>query len=79
MPEIDLEPHEYADRDPKSGKWRRPLSKRVAKWWCLFALALLGVAFVARDTGRSDVTFGLTAMFAFFAGVFAQQWLRDLY
>lgn len=81
VPDIDLEPHEYADRDPKSGKWRRPLSKRAAKWWFVFCAVFLGVATLPY-LGGAPITWsslGLTAFLAFFAGVFAQQWLRDIY
>lgn len=77
MPDIDLELHEYADRDPKSGKWRRPLSKRAARNWFLFAAAFLVVLFIVRSGTATE--FALVSMVAFFGGVFAQQWLKDLY
>lgn len=79
MPEIDLEPHEYADRDPKTGKWRRPQSKRAAKWWFFACMCI--VAFClwhARDVDSLTAA-SVTGMFAFFAAVFASNWLRDLY
>jgi len=75
--QIDLEPHEFADRDPKSGKWRRPLSKKAARNWTLYAVIFLGVLFFTRTDSATE--FGLVAMVAFFCGVFAQQWLRDVY
>lgn len=77
MPNLDLEPHQYSDRDPKTGKWKRPISKRAARNWFAFAAVFLVALFFARTSSASE--FGLTAMVAFFAGVFAQQWLRDLY
>lgn len=77
MPDIDLDPHEYADRDPKSGKWRRPQSKRAAKWWFVAAVVFLGV--LAFHPAGTPEGFWLTAMIAFFAGIFASNWLRDVY
>lgn len=79
MRQIDLKPHEYADRDPKTGKWRRPQSKRAAKWWFLICVAALGFClWHARDVDPLTEA-ACCAMFAFFAGIFASNWLRDFY
>jgi len=79
LPNIDLEPHQYADRDPKSGKWRRPLSKKAARNWTAFCVLCLTFIFSRVNELTPDIAFGLGILFAGGAGVFAQQWLRDLY
>jgi len=79
MPDIDLEPHEFADRDPQSGKWRRPISKKAARNWFLAALAPLIFIGVNANQLQPSTLFGCATMFAFCAGVFAAYWLRDLY
>lgn len=79
MPDIDLEPHEFADRDSRTGKWRRPLSKRAARNWFFASLVPLIFLGATASQGSPLSLYGCTLMFAFFSGVFAQQWLKDLY
>lgn len=77
--DIELERSDYADRDPKSGKWRRPLSKKAARNWTVFCVACLTFIFFRVNELTPDISFGLGVLFAAGAGVFAQQWLRDVY
>ena len=80
MPDpIDLERSDYADRDPKTGKWRRPLSKKTARNWSMVAAAILAFFWWHVSELTPGTAFGVGVMFAFFAGIFAQQWLKDLY
>lgn len=79
MPDIDLEPHEFGERDRRTGKSKRPMSKRAARNWFLFATAILAFIWWNADELSATTLFGITAMIAFFAGVFAAEWLRDWY
>lgn len=59
---IDLEPHEYR------------LSDKHLRWWVHFALfagcvAILGFILWNRDHFSSGILFGVSAMFAFCAGI----------
>lgn len=79
MPQIDLEPHQYDRQDPKTGRMVRDYSPTFSRNMMLVALALLAVLFFYRDVGSSASTFGCTALFAFIAGGFFANWLKDRY
>jgi hypothetical protein len=79
MPDLDLEPHEYAKRDPHSGRMVRAPSKRFARNLTIISALILAFVFWHRNEVEPWTLFGVTAMFAFFAGIFAANWLKDIY
>lgn len=79
MPDLDLEPHQYAERDPKTGTLVREIPPRRALLFMFVAIGVLVYIFISRDQLTSGTLFGITALFAAIAGVFFAQWLRDVH
>lgn len=79
MPDLDLEPHQYAKRDPRTGKMVREFSPKWARnWFFLCAVALIW-CFWYCGQGSPQLSFGVTAFWAFLAGGFAGHWLKNIY
>jgi len=80
MPDIELKTHEYARRDPRTGKMVRDLPPRWARNWFLFSAGILVWDFFYGLSGTSPQTnFAFAVFWAFIAGVMAQAWLKDIY
>lgn len=79
MPKLDLEPHEYKRWDDKKQKWVQDLSPAFCRNMMLIALGILAFIWWNRDAVTPGMLFGVTAMFAFFAGGFFANWLKDVY
>lgn len=79
MPDLNLEPHEYAHRDPRTGKMVRDFSPRWARNWLIVAVSILGFIYWHRAEVTPDILFGVTAGFAFCAGIFFANWLKNVY
>lgn len=79
MADIELERHQYADRDPRTGKWRRPLSKKAARGW--FIASLIPISYVCWNaTALQPMTlFWGTLVSTAIATIFLSAWLRDVY
>lgn len=79
MPQIELKPHQYDRQDPKTGKMVRDYSPKFLAGMMLVALVILGYIFWHREELTSGTLFGVTAMFAFIAGGFFANLLKDRY
>jgi len=80
MPDpIDLGPHEYSRFDKRSGKMVRDYSPKFMRNMTFLAIAMLVWAFWYRHDVSVDNLFGFTAMIAFFGGITAANWLKNLY
>jgi hypothetical protein len=65
---LDLEPHEYRDKGRKLS-WGDPRHKGLFWVYLVGAAAILGFIFLTRDEGSTATLFGVTALFAFGAGI----------
>lgn len=80
MPNIDLGPDKYTRKDPRTGKMVRDFSPRYMRNLFFVMIGVLAVMFWQRDQiTNSAVFFGAIAAFAFCAGVFAANWLKNIY
>lgn len=79
MQQLDLGPEEFSRHDPKTGKLQRRLSKRFCRNYALVLMAVLAFIWWHSTELSSGTLFGVTALFAFVAGVLAQEWLRDVF
>lgn len=79
MPQIDLEPSDYARRDPRTGKMVREPSKRFSRNLTFLAALMLCVIFWWRNDVTATNLFGITAFVAFCGGVMAANWLKNIY
>jgi len=80
MPDpIDLGPHEYSRFDKRSGKMVRDYSPKFMRNMTFVAIGLLAFIFFTRDTGTRDMLFAETGLFAFFGGITAANWLKNIY
>lgn len=79
MKRIDLDPHQYADVDRRTGKVKRRISKRFARNYGVGCLIVMGVIFWHRDDLSAGTLFGTTALFSVVAGIMLANWLFDLY
>lgn len=79
MPDIDLERSDYARRDPRTGKMVREPSKKSSRNLTIGCVLILAFIFWTRDAGSRESLFGVSVLFAFCAGIFASNWLKDIY
>ena len=79
MPQIDLEPNEYSRQDHRTGKMVRDYSPKFMRNMTVVAIVLLGYAFWHRHEVDVDDLFAFTAMMAFFGGITAANWLKNIY
>lgn len=79
MPNIEIEPHEYSRRDPRTGKMVRDFSPKYMRNLTIVAAVMLFAIFWTRDAGSRDTLFGITAFVAFCGGVTAAAWLKNIY
>lgn len=78
--EIEMRRDQYARLDHKSGKMVKDISPRRAFWMMVLALGIVGFIFWNRDGfHNSAILVGCTAAFAFGAGGFFANWLKDTY
>lgn len=75
---LDLEPHEYSRRDPRTGKMVRDFPKKWARNWLFICVAVLAWDFFNPGTSW-QLGFAFTVFWAFIAGAMAQHWLKDVY
>jgi hypothetical protein len=79
MPDIDLDPHEFGERDPTTGRLRKPMSAKWHRNWFFVSLVPLAVIFWHRDELDNGTLFAATAMFALLAGLGLFGWVKDIY
>lgn len=75
MRDIDLGPNSY--RKQVHGRWTLPNDPKLARNMLFVVAAVLVFIFVSKDSLTSGTLFGVTAMFAFCAGIMLATWLRD--
>ena len=78
-PEIDLGSHQYSWRDKRTGKMVRDIDPKLARIWCGVALAMMAWVFWNRSGFSNDTLFGLAAFTGLLVGIFAANWLRNIY
>ena len=78
-PEIDLGSHQYSWRDKRTGKMVRDLSPRFSRNWMIVSLFLMGYVFWNRGQVSPDLLFGAAAFTGLLVGIFAANWLRNIY
>jgi hypothetical protein len=79
MPNIELEPHQYARRDPRTGKMVRDFSPKYMRNLTILAAAMLSIIWWWREDVTATNLFGITAFVAFCGGVTAAAWLKNIY
>lgn len=79
MPDIDLGPNDYKIRDPKTGRWHLPDDPKLARNYLVVLVGVMAFIFITRDGYGTDVLFGVSAMFAFCAGIMFAVWLKNRY
>lgn len=81
MPELDLEPGDYRERKPRGWRWRLPWSHpddaKMQFGMLLACAGALAFVFLTRADGSRETLFGVTAVFAFVAGIMFTLVFRD--
>jgi len=79
MPDLDLDPHEYAERDPSTGRLKREMSPRWFAGWMCVGLVMLGWAWWNRDAISTDALFGFVVVVSIPTGMCLFGMLKDIY
>jgi hypothetical protein len=79
MPNIELGPDDYRKQDARTGRWHVPDDPKLCRNMFFVGMAVLGFIYWNRDALEAWTLFGVTAMFAFSAGILFHAWLKDVY
>lgn len=79
MPDIDLGPNDYRKRDLETGRLRAPDDPKLARNMLAISVAVLLFIFCNRGQFSAGTLFGVSALFAFCAGIMLALWQKNRY